>query len=298
MFEILKNCSLCPRNCNINRFTEKGYCKAPVTPVIFSYFPHKGEEPPISGKKGSGTVFFSFCPLQCLYCQNYKFSHQGKGKEKSVEEIAEIFIELQGMGCHNINIVTGTHFIPWIREAIDIARKRELNIPIVWNTSGYENPWILELLKDYVDVYLVDFRYLRKETAQKYSNAPDYPDYAQESIKEMFRQKRTLEFSSDGTLKQGVIVRILALPGHIQEFKEIVTKVQEIVDMDNAGISIMTQYTPFFKACEMEPLNRPLNREELQEINEFIDKQDFSYGWIQKEGTLDKFAGEKFKEKP
>jgi len=297
MFELLKNCHLCPRNCNVDRFTTTGYCEATAQVKVYSYFPHKGEEPPISGTKGSGTVFFSHCPLQCVYCQNYKFSHQGKGKLKDVEQLSDMFMELQDHGCHNINLVTGTQFLPWIREAIQISKRKGLTIPIVWNSSGYENWEVVELMKNYIDIYLVDFRYLTKESALKYSCAPNYPYYAQEAITEMYRQKSTLDIDSDGILKSGVIIRVLALPGHLQEFKNIILKIPEIVDIANTGISVMTQYKPVHKSSDFPEINRPLSQGEINEILDFVSHQDIPHGWVQEKRGLNKYTGENFKEK-
>ena len=294
--DILRQCNLCPRSCKVNRLEgEIGYCGAPPKLKIYTYFPHKGEEPPISGENGSGIVFFSHCPLKCVYCQNYKFSHLGEGVEISIEELSTIFIKLQNLKCTNINLVTGTHFIPWIIESLNLASRKGLKLPIVWNSSGFENPQIIKLLKDYIDIYLVDLRYVSSHLSKIYSNFKDYFRYARDSITEMILQKPSLEFTPQGTLKKGVIIRILCLPGHIKEAEKILKEIQKLWGFEHIGISILTQYQPFYKAQYIESICRPLNNQEIKQINNLILKFPIINGWIQENRGECKFWGNNFK---
>ena len=182
----LKSCDICPRNCRADRAKGRlGYCRAPHSPAVYSYMTHRGEEPPISGRLGSGTIFFSHCNMKCVYCQNYTFSQLDKGNEMSVEKLAETMLSMQGIGCHNINLVSPTHFVPQIVDSLVIASDRGLNIPIVYNTGGYEKLDTLKALSGIVDIYMPDMRYSDNEMAKKYSDAPDYVDYNRPAIKEM-----------------------------------------------------------------------------------------------------------------
>ena len=202
MMNMYKKCNLCPRNCQIDRSVNKGYCKTTDKLLVTRAALHMWEEPCISGENGSGTVFFGGCSLGCIYCQNNTIRDDKTGKEISVERLAEIFFELKSQGANNINLVTPTHFVPHIIKALDIAKKQNLKLPIVYNTGGYEKVETLKMLDGYVDVYLPDFKYYNRESAKEYSNATDYPDYVKPAIDEMFRQVGNPEFDEYGIIKK------------------------------------------------------------------------------------------------
>ena len=291
---LLKKCSLCPRNCQVNRtIGEKGYCSAGKEAIIYSYFLHPGEEPVISGKNGSGTIFFSGCNLKCVFCQNYKFSHTIKGKPTLPEELARIMLKLQAQGSHNINLVTPTHFLPQILKALKIALQKELNIPIVYNTSGYEKPEIIRLLKGIVDIYLYDLKYWAPETAQKYSNAPDYPEYAFSSLIEAYKGLKNPKFGPDSTLIQGVIVRHLVLPEYSQESQNIIKWIHS--NTPKAYLSLMSQYKPYFKAYKYPQINRTITKKEYQKALTLAINLNIQ-GWFQDE-PMEELAGVYFKPK-
>jgi len=203
-FRMLEYCSICPRKCGINRLkNEKGFCKTGLKPKVYSFIAHHGEEPPVSGRRGSGTIFFSNCNMSCVYCQNYEFSQLGEGREVEFEGLAEFMIQLQNMGCHNINLVTPTHVMPQILKALGMAINKGLKIPLVYNTGGYELSEIIKLLEGIVDIYLADMRYADNDMAIKYSLAPDYPKYNQEALKEMHRQVGVVKIDNEGIIERG-----------------------------------------------------------------------------------------------
>lgn len=287
----LKQCALCPRRCGVNRLHGvKGYCEVSGELIVYTAFLHKGEEPPISGDRGGGTVFFSGCNLRCIYCQNYKFSHLLEGKVITEEICAKIILDLQERGAENINLVTPTHFLPQILESLLIAFKKGLRIPIVYNTSGYENKEIIELIGKIVDIYLVDMRYISSSLSTKYSAAPDYPFFNQESIKEMCEQKKNLWKGS--LLREGVIIRHLVLPNHIQETKMILSWIKK--NVPQALVSVMFQYHPYFKASSYPEINRRVNPVEYEHITEFLKELDLN-GWVQHLDTQEHLAGVHFK---
>lgn len=260
--KILKCCQLCPRLCNVDRTrNKKGYCGENEL-KIFTFFLHKGEEPPISGERGSGTVFFSSCNLKCIYCQNYRFSHLKEGRVIEPEELSGIMLQLQKEGAHNINLVTPTHLLPQILKALSIAYKKGLSIPLVYNTSGYERPEIVKLLKGLVDIYLVDIKYFSSRTAQKYSSAKDYPYYNQRAILEMKSQIEEFKFNPSGVMEKGLILRHLVLPTHILETFQILRWIKK--NVSSALLSLMSQYRPYFKAIRSCRINTPLNPSEYQ----------------------------------
>ena len=220
--EILKNCCLCPRKCGINRYEQKGYCGANNKLKIAHYSLHMWEEPVISGDTGSGTIFFSNCNMKCMYCQNKKISLDGYGKYTSLKRLEEIMMELQEKGANNINLVTPTHYVPQIAKVLKKIKYKTLNIPVVYNTSSYENVGTLMMMNNLVDIYLADLKYYDDELALKYSFCTDYFETATMAIDEMYRQVGSLQVSEDGLLKKGVIVRVLILPGHIEDAKNII----------------------------------------------------------------------------
>lgn len=282
--KMYKECRLCARNCAIDRNFKVGYCRACADMYIARAALHYWEEPPISGSKGSGTIFFSGCSLSCVYCQNREISRGRVGKRVTVEELADIMLDLQSQGAHNINLVTPTHFIPSIREALIFAKAKGLTIPIVYNTGSYDNTFSLKLLEGLVDIYLPDLKYFTAKTSLSYSNAEDYPEVARAAIAEMVRQVGEPIFDEEGIMTRGVIVRILLLPGHVAEAK---LSLKYLLDTygDSIYISLMNQYTPMpdMKA----PLNRRVTREEYQQLTDYAEKLGLQNGFTQDFGTAD-----------
>jgi putative pyruvate formate lyase activating enzyme len=263
--EILKNCNLCPRNCKVDRTSgQVGFCRTGDKPFVASWGPHFGEERPLVGRLGSGTIFFSFCNLGCIFCQNWTISHLGEGNEISHERLAKIMLDIQGMGCHNINLVTPTHQMPMILHSIAIASEMGLNIPIVYNCGGYESVESLEILDGVIDIYMPDFKYSDPQMALKYSKAKDYPEKAKAAIKEMHRQVGDLIIDERGIAVRGLLVRHLILPEAIAGTKEVVRFIAEEISR-NTYINIMDQYYPCYKAFEHPPLDRRITTREYTE---------------------------------
>ncbi len=309
--EMQNECRLCPRNCGVNRDNCLGICQVSNKIKIARAALHFWEEPCISGENGSGAVFFSGCPLHCVFCQNEEISHGKVGKEITVKRLAEIFIELQNKGANNINLVTGTHYIPAIVEAVKLARDgvevlsennnfqniQRLNIPIIYNTSGYESVESLRLLEGIVDVYLPDFKYFSKELATKYSHASDYPEIVKLAIDEMVRQCPKIVFNEEGFITKGVIVRQLLLPGHVNDAKAIVSYLYNKYG-DSVYLSLMSQYTPMEQIAEKYPeLNRRVTKREYNTLLRFAIDNGVSNAFIQdrkvaKESFIPDFNGE------
>ena len=277
----LEKCEICPHECGINRTKKQiGRCKSTDKIKIALYSIHKFEEPCISGGNGSGTVFFSNCNLNCIYCQNYEISQEGKGKEISVEELADIFIKQQNRKAENINLVTPTSYTLQIIEAIKIAKKRGLNIPIIYNTNGYEKVETLKLLEGYVDVYLPDLKYYDDELGKKYSKVDKYFEIAVKAIKEMYRQVGSPKLDERGMIKSGLMIRHLVLPNNIENSKKILRWIKENID-ENVYVDIMAQYFPTYKAKESKDLNRKLTKEEYKEIEEYVYDLNIKNGYMQ-----------------
>lgn len=282
--EELKQCKICPHNCNVNRLNGKiGRCKCADKIKIALASVHNYEEPCISGINGSGTIFFSNCNMNCIYCQNYEISQLGKGKEISIKELADIFINQQEKGVNNINLVTPTMYAFQIIEAIKSAKKNGLIIPIIYNTNGYEKIETLKALQGYIDVYLPDLKYYSNKLSIKYSKVNNYFSVATEAIKEMYRQVGTPKFNEDGIIQRGIIIRHLVLPNHIQNSKNILKWIKENMPQD-VYVSIMAQYFPTYKAKEDELLNRKLTKKEYKEIENFLYTLDLKNGYIQELG--------------
>ena len=309
--ERLRHCDICPRNCLIDRSKkEKGYCGASKDIVVYSAFLHHGEEPGISGRKGSGTIFFSGCNLKCVYCQNYKFSHNISGKKTSAAGLAKIILNLQGKKAHNINLVTPTHFLPQIIDALAVAFSCGLNIPIVYNTSGYEKEEIIKQLAGLIDIYLTDLKYIDTSLAKQYSGAPEYPAFAIKSLLEMDRQAKPYASgemalptpkgvasptpkgmappTGEELLKRGVVIRHLVLPNHIRESKDLLSWIAK--NTPEALVSVMFQYQPYFKANLHPQINRPIKYSEYQEIKKFAEEIKIK-GWIQEYAPQEDMAG-------
>ena len=260
--EIIKNCNLCPRKCSINRYLEKGYCGASNKIKLAYYSLHMWEEPVISGNNGSGTIFFSHCNLRCIYCQNKKISIDGYGKYISNKRLGEIMFELKDKGANNINLVTPTHYVPQIASVLHKI-KDKLDIPVVYNTSSYENIGTLMMMKGLVDIYLADLKYFDDSLGEKYSGCSNYFEVATMAIDEMYRQVGDIVLEND-LMKKGLIVRVLILPGHVHDAKEIINYLYKTYG-DSIYISIMNQYTPVNK-CKYDNLNRKLTEEEYDEV--------------------------------
>ena len=282
--EELKSCNICPHKCGVNRLNGiKGRCKCDNKIKIALASVHNYEEPCISGKNGSGTVFFSNCNLNCIYCQNYEISQLGKGKEITIEHLAQIFIKQQEKNVNNINLVTPTMYIPQIIEAIKIARKKGLNIPIIYNSNGYENVETIKKLNGYIDIYLPDLKYYSNEIAKKYSKIDNYFETAISAIKEMQKQVGNPIFNEKGIIQKGVIIRHLILPHHLLNTKNILKYVKENFD-ENTYISIMAQYFPTYKAKEIPEIARKITKEEYEKVENYLYELDLENGYIQELG--------------
>lgn len=290
-FKLLESCCICPRKCGVNRVKdERGFCGTGYLPKVYSFMAHHGEEPPISGIKGSGAVFFSGCNMNCAYCQNYEFSQTNKGKEISFEKLAEYMLELQNIACHNINLVTPTHIMPQILKALGLAIPKGLRIPVVWNTSGYELPNIVKLLDGIVDIYLTDMRYGDNDMAVKYSNAKDYSEFNMKAVKEMHRQVGIANMDKEGILRQGLIVRHMVLPDGIAGTEKIMKFISQEVSKQTY-VSCMSQYAPFHKANRFKELSRRITSQEYGEATQIMEKYELHNGWMQDLSGLSKFAG-------
>ena len=262
---MLDSCNLCPRNCGVNRNNnEIGYCGATNQMVIAKAYLHMWEEPCISGNIGSGTIFFSYCNLRCIFCQNYDISTLHKGSVVSVDRLKEICLELQEKGALNINLVTPTHYVPLIVESLNLAKKEGLTIPIIYNTSSYENISTIKLLEGIVDVYLPDLKYYDDIYGIKYSNCNNYFKYASSAIEEMYKQVGKCVFDNNGIIRKGVIVRHLMLPDNIEDSKNIINYLYNKYK-DNIYISIMNQYTHLRK-LKYDNLNRKVSDKEYNEL--------------------------------
>ena len=284
MLEKLENCTICPHQCGINRKNGQiGRCQAKDTVKIALYSVHFFEEPCISGEKGSGTIFFSHCNLNCLYCQNYEISQLGKGKEYTIEQLAEIMLKQQNLGVANINLVTPTSYVAQIIEAIKIAKKNGLNIPIVYNTNSYEKIETLKMLEGYIDVYLPDLKYADDKLGKKYSNINHYFEIVTKAIQEMRRQVGPAIFDSNGMMKRGVIIRHLVLPNYIENSKKVLKWLKENIHPEDY-ISVMAQYFPTYLAKQDKFMNRKLTTEEWEEIENYIEELDFKNGFVQELG--------------
>ena len=283
MLEILKECQICPHKCKIDRTKQIGRCKATDKIKIALYSIHNFEEPCISGTKGSGTIFFSNCNMNCIYCQNYEISQLGKGKEITIHELTDIMLKQQGKGVENINLVTPTSYTLQIIEAIKIAKKKGLKIPIVYNTNGYENVETLRLLEGYIDIYLPDLKYYDNEISKKYSKVDNYFEIATKAIKEMYRQVGQPILDKNGIMTKGLMIRHLVLPNNIENSKNILKWIKENLD-NNIYVSIMAQYFPTYKAKETDDLNRKLTNKEYEEIENYLYDLNLENGYIQELG--------------
>lgn len=270
---MLENCALCPQNCGVDRLKgEKGYCCAGSMPEVSSHSPHFGEERPLVGFHGSGTIFMTHCNLKCLFCQNYSISHLGEGQEVSFERLGKIMIELQSIGCHNINFVSPTHYVPQILKSILSAVEKGLSVPLVYNTGGYDSVQTLKLLDGVFDIYMPDFKYSDSKPAQEYSQASDYPEKVKLALKEMFRQVGDLLVDEKGIALRGLLVRHLVLPlGLAGTRKAMHFMAQEL--SKNTYVNIMDQYYPCGKISLNSTLGRRITKEEYNEAIEAAKKE-------------------------
>lgn len=262
-------CNICPRNCGALR-TEtagEGVCRMPAMPVLARAALHQWEEPPISGSRGSGTIFFSGCSLKCAFCQNEQISRDCFGKPVTLDRLRQICMELIGQGAHNINLVNPTHYAHVIVQLL----QEPLPVPVVWNTGGYDKVETLRALEGKIDIYLPDLKYVEAGPAGRYSNAPDYPEVAKAAILEMFRQTGPCQFGPDGLLKKGVIIRHLVLPGQLEAAKEVMDWVKDTFAPGDVLFSLMSQYIPYGHASDFPEINRPLRRGEARKAEEYMD---------------------------
>ena len=294
---MLKECHLCPRNCGVDRLAgQKGFCGVDAGIMVARAALHMWEEPCISGKEGSGTVFFSGCSLGCAFCQNRTISKGQSGKVITVEHLAELFLDLQAQKANNINLVTAGHFLPQVRDALILAKEQGLTIPVVYNSSGYEKAEMLRYLEGLVDIYLPDLKYLEADLAGKYSHAKDYPEVAMKALEEMVRQVRTPEFDERGMMKKGVIVRHLLLPGHVRNSKKVLEYLYGTYG-DQIYISLMNQYTPMPAMKDDPQLSRKVTDREYDRLLDHAISFGVTNCFIQegetaKESFIPEFNGE------
>jgi len=282
-YKLLSSCEVCPHKCRVNRLKgEQGICRSGEEVIVSSYNAHFGEEPPLVGNFGSGTIFFTNCNLKCVYCQNYPISQLGNGNKVSLLELAKIMLALQKRKCHNINLVTPTHFVPQILKSLKLAIKMGLRIPIVYNTSSYESVNTLKLLDGVVDIYLPDARYADNEIAKKYSAAPNYFEIMKKALKEMHRQVGDLVTDKIGVACSGLIVRHLVLPGGLSGTKKIMRFIAREVS-PHTYISLMAQYFPAYQAGQFPAMSRRINKEEYKEALEVFKEENLENGWFQKD---------------
>lgn len=279
--KLLKRCEICPHKCGVNRIDNQiGRCKSKNTVKVAKASVHRFEEPCISKLNGSGTVFFSNCNLNCVFCQNYEISQLGYGKEITIEELADVFIKLQSENVNNINLVTPTSYAVQIIEAIKISKNKGLNIPIIYNTNGYENIETIKMLQGYIDVYLPDLKYAENELGVRYSKVDNYFEIATKAIKEMYKQVGKIQFDDKGIIKKGIIIRHLVLPNHIENSRKVLKWINDNMSKD-IMISVMNQYFPTYKAKNINDLSRKLTRREQSNIEKYLYSLDLKTGFIQ-----------------
>jgi putative pyruvate formate lyase activating enzyme len=267
LYEMMRECRLCPRECGVDRIAgERGFCGASSQLVVSSFNPHFGEETPLVGRGGSGTIFMSHCGLRCVFCINGEISHSGKGSDRDIQDLALMMLALARKGCHNINIVTPTHYSPHVLLALDIAAANGLAVPLVWNTCGWERLEILEILDGVVDIYLPDFKYADGAMAARYSaGASSYPEVTQTALLEMHRQVGVAQAAADGIMRRGLMIRHLVMPGGVSGSKDVMRWIADNLP-NNTYINIMSQYRPMYKASGYPEINRRIRRKEYAEV--------------------------------
>lgn len=297
---LLKNCTLCPRECGVDRTRDElGFCRSGYLPIVASYCVHHGEEPVLSGTKGSGTIFFENCNLKCVFCQNHQISQPEqslKKNEVSFEMLADIMLELQAKGCHNINFVSPSHFVAQIIKAIAIAASKGLRIPLVYNTNAYDSLQALRLLDGIIDIYLPDTKYSDGNEAKEYSNAKDYVIHSRQAITEMKRQVGNL-IVNNGIAVRGLIIRHLVLPNDIAGSKDSLRFIKEEIGKETF-ISVMSQYFPTNRAGDFPLLSRPIGQREYEKVLELLDELSLENGWVQEYSSKDYYCPDFEKEQP
>jgi putative pyruvate formate lyase activating enzyme len=270
--EILRECCLCPRECRVDRLAgQKGKCQVTREVVVSSYGPHFGEEAPLVGGHGSGTIFFAYCNLKCTFCQNYTISHLGEGTEATSDELAGMMLSLQAQGCHNINLVSPTHVVPYILAALEIAAGKGLSVPLVYNTGGYDSRETLRLLDGIIDIYMPDMKYSDARTAEQLSGIKDYPRANQAAVREMHRQVGNLQMDEQGVAERGLLVRHLVLPNRLAGTEEVIRFLAQEISRDTY-LNIMAQYHPCYKAFDLPQLSRRITDKEFSEAIELAHR--------------------------
>ena len=285
MNKALSHCQVCPRNCGADRTAGQfGFCRAPYLPKVALVSRHDWEEPPISGTKGSGTVFFSHCNLSCVFCQNHDISQDGFGQEISIERLAEIFLEQQTRGFHNVNLVSAAQFIPQVAKALKLAKEKGLSIPVVYNSNGYESITGLKMLEGLVDIYLPDFKYWNDNLSLEYSRCPHYRETAAAAILEMREQVGPDILDENGIMQKGIILRHLVLPGQYKDSMKILDWIKESLG-ENTFVSLMSQYTPMYQAKEIKALSRKLTTFEYEKVVDHFFEIGLKNGFMQKRSS-------------
>ncbi len=270
---MLEACQVCPRRCGVNRLAgESGQCQVTAQVMVSSYGPHFGEEAPLVGRHGSGTIFFTYCNLHCAFCQNYTISQLGEGSPVTKRQLAEMMLSLQARGCHNINLVSPTHVVPYILEALELAAAKGLHLPLVYNSGGYDAIETLKLLDGVVDIYMPDMKYSDAKTAEELSGIKDYPEINKAAVKEMHRQVSDLQLDETGIAQRGLLVRHLVLPNKLAGTEEVVRFLAQQVSA-NTYLNIMAQYHPCHQAFDMPQLARPLLEQEFQDAIDLAHRQ-------------------------
>lgn len=260
----LESCSLCPHQCRVNRLSgESGMCRVTDRVVVSSYGPHFSEESPLVGRNGSGTIFFTYCHLRCIYCQNYSISQMGEGSPLNSEQLAAMMLSLQTRGCHNINLVSPSHVVPYILDALDVAAGRGLNLPLVYNSSGYDSVETLQMLDGIIDIYMPDMKYANEKTAEKLSGVKGYPAVNRAAVREMHRQVGDLQIDKDGVARHGLLIRHLVLPDGLAGTEETVRFIAREISADTY-VNIMAQYHPEYRAHEVPAISRRLLASEFR----------------------------------
>jgi putative pyruvate formate lyase activating enzyme len=277
--EFLSECRLCPRECRVNRLNgEVGYCGAGAELMISSAFPHFGEEPPLVGYHGSGTIFLAHCNLRCIFCQNYDISHLGNGKRITSSDMAQVMVRLQEMGCNNINFVTPTHYAPQIIGSLPEAIEKGLRLPIVYNCSGYESIEVIRLLEGVVDIYMPDAKYMDQRYSKQFSNAPDYPEVIKKVLKEMHRQVGDLTTNSKGIAERGLLIRHLVMPDGVASSEAVLKFIAKEISV-HSYVNIMDQYRPEYQAHEYPEINRRITHKEFLEAIQWAKRYQLYRGF-------------------
>lgn len=301
LMALLKDCTLCPRDCHVDRTSGRlGYCRSGYLPIISSYCAHHGEEPVISGKKGSGTIFFGNCNLRCVFCQNHQISQPVcslKDKEVGFERLADMMLELQSSGCHNINFVSPSHFAAQIVKGVEIAASNGLTIPLVYNTNGYDSIDTLRFMEGIIDIYLPDIKYSDERAGLEYSKVGDYVKHSRAAIVEMKRQVGDLVVDNSGIALRGLIVRHLVLPNDLAGSEESLRFISDKVGKETY-MSVMSQYFPTHKAVDYPLISRPISYREYEKVLEWLDRFGLENGWVQEHSSRDYYRPDFERDKP